>query len=833
MNTEVHAQSEEKIPIQESIDDESGLLTQIHSGNTEDFIQLFDSTDFSSHQFSFSEEEVDELVERYILATILNDSPSEEVVESGEDHHRRRKTAYKDFVANHDPFSVEQRNNYSEKNISDQVMESVVRYVKTHKNDLPDSLEAVEVLLSDNLLQNSHMIKSDVLFNAATEILWVPELNYSQWDEKILSRIKGDFIAQVQYQIDDDYNGVYERFFRESLVAAIVDKNELQLTKLVEFLRQVGIAAASEDYSEATADTILGSLLEAAQMADNYFLRERIIQAYAQIREQLIYINDEDDTFEMVRSATSGKEYQENKDLRPDQHNMTDYIRAKEDELLNKAQSAKGNYLKGFTYAQLAPGYVGIYGSTGIFQGFQTMENFTSQEHIERKHPEDLPLFSAHIKNNKDVESRNEATQDMVLLLSQPFRKQIEEDFGVDLAELDLRIQNQFLTYLKNTSVEDASSMAEYAKIYGKNFFTSFLSLEEGDNMGNIIISICENINQEEVEKIFKTYTDMVTASEKVREYLKINFSEQVEIIPGLEDKIVEGLLKKGKNILEQSSKDSELGESTIGRLDEVSVELQVFASAFKVLSKEELAQLEQFPGTELQEMKGGEDLQDTKDKMIKISDRNWSTRPHMHEMIMADFMKSLEDPQSNFYIVKNGDEIVSFFRMDEKGPDERYFGSVNVSPEIHGNAMAPALLQQVFLKEAENKLVKALCDPWDKVTDQYIGDIGFVATELVEYGQPCFRIEREDRSGKKPEYQFAGKSYKELLQLSISDPNLVYSYTFTDNPVRIPGEPENDRFVSDMQRLLDGGHVISNVRSELQKNGKRHVLIAIEPKYS
>jgi hypothetical protein len=449
--------------------------------------------------------------------------------------------------------------------------------------------------------------------------------------------------------------------------------------------------------------------------------------------------------------------------------------------------------------------------------------------------------YSQLIADKKVNPFPGDETGDLPLLMQQlhrpRMREKVEGDLGISFDDFNLNSQVHLLQFLAGNNKEIFTRMQTVLQkepSYKREFLVSFLSCAGDYAFGERLVSITERFSPEVADKIFAKYSELVAASEKVRDYLRTHFSSELEANPTLEEKVVQGLLKKGKETLEVSALESASDQTVLARLEDVDAELQLFANTFKTLLKEGVAAgLEQFPGVELQEVIGGQIDPDTRDQMLLISDNNWRSRPHMYEVIMEGFKKNLEDPNTTFHIIRNGKKVVAFFRMDKKGPEEQYFGSVNVRPEAQGYALAPALLQQMFVKEAEGTRVTAHCYPWDKVSVQYIGDTGFVATKLIEYGQPSFEIVRDDRPEAKAVYQYAGKSYKELLQDSLSHPDLVRSYVFTSDPVQEPGDPENERFIHDMQSLLDGERVVSNFRTQNRKEGGVHVLVVVEPKPS
>ncbi len=124
----------------------------------------------------------------------------------------------------------------------------------------------------------------------------------------------------------------------------------------------------------------------------------------------------------------------------------------------------------------------------------------------------------------------------------------------------------------------------------------------------------------------------------------------------------------------------------------------------------------------------------------------------------------------TNFYLLKDGDKIVSFNRFDTaidatNGRIVMYFGSFNADPKYRGvgGMMLEHTIQE---KLSECDVMQAHCDPQSDISKKYIED-GFIATNTITVaGKSSFEIWRSQESGDR----LVTKSKTILELLAISD---------------------------------------------------------------
>ena len=446
-----------------------------------------------------------------------------------------------------------------------------------------------------------------------------------------------------------------------------------------------------------------------------------------------------------------------------------------------------------------------------------------------------------------------DAAKDLQFFFSINMRRIFEQELGVDISALDTRTQYNFLSYLKRSSLEEVERFKLGIQSNGKTYLNAFVSLESG-NSGQVIENILSQLGNEQATKVFEKYDEFLASVDRVEEYL-----QKIDGGLGISARrnVIGALLEKGQNVLRQAADESGNEEKLSSILERANADLILTLAALKTLNKSGTKpQLEQLPGVQTTFMYGGklEDIQSDegrerilkkRSQLIRIADQNWSGRGNMHQAVIDGLQSRLEDSSVRISCIEINDLVEAFYRIeptspderffgqDQTGPDDIYFGSVNVRKEAQGFGLAPVMLQQMFRHDAEGKRVTAHCDPWDTITAQYVGDEGFVITGLLknyhQTGQPLFEIERDDRPDTRSSYEYSGKSYEELLRLSLDKNSQIKQFVFEHDFYEAPDDPENQRFLRELEGLLQEGVVLSNYRLNKRKDGKIDVLLAVE----
>lgn len=425
-------------------------------------------------------------------------------------------------------------------------------------------------------------------------------------------------------------------------------------------------------------------------------------------------------------------------------------------------------------------------------------------------------------------------------LTSLHMRKKIEDDFGFDLAECDFWTQRLFLSYLERQPLAAVERLQTYTHQFGADGLAAFLTLDDGsDQAGAAVeqfITATETMAPADAREVLHKVSALAERAEGVREWLAEHLADMVADRPELADAVVNGLLKKGRELLQLTNQVDR--ETLMSRLHEADADLALTVNTFYSLTKQGTSvELSRLPGVEISEASGGSIPPALQQVFTAIAERNWAMRPHMRELVLTGMQEAFNNLRSTFYVIQQKGQVIGFFRLDEQGNDEVYFASMNIPAQQQGYALSHGILAQVLKPRLVGKAATAHCDPWDPVTHQYIGEVGFVASgfdrDYGGTGQPAFTITREDREGRQPHYRYAGLSYQELLQRLQDGDEQIVAYTFSVDPVRTPGEAVNERFMDDLgRRINNGSDVVTNYRrGPRNAEGSFQVLVAYEPR--
>lgn len=152
-------------------------------------------------------------------------------------------------------------------------------------------------------------------------------------------------------------------------------------------------------------------------------------------------------------------------------------------------------------------------------------------------------------------------------------RKDIEDELGVKLSEFSFREQVQFVNFLSTKTIKEVEQVKEFLNQGGKEDernarVKSFLSLEQDPGMGDVIISIGEQLkDQPEVaDRLFAQYAEMVDGMEEsidslVKMYNDIFFDKHIDKSKAGQAVLgkVTALLKKSLGALNEDSKDDKV----------------------------------------------------------------------------------------------------------------------------------------------------------------------------------------------------------------------------------------------------------------------------------
>lgn len=383
----------------------------------------------------------------------------------------------------------------------------------------------------------------------------------------------------------------------------------------------------------------------------------------------------------------------------------------------------------------------------------------------------------------------------------------------VRLNNLSFREQGWFIIKFNEADAEEKEKLRTFVSDFGESGIKTFLSLESDQEMGEKILALGEKLPRETAAAIFRKYSEIVDETEKIRDYLEKNFRGEGEISQGTIQEIVEGILRKGADTLRkffENLEDSD-PEDIQKELSLINSEIVLCSQSFSAIKKDD-------PETKLSDFKnlsvrieGATTLsQELRKKLKDISSRNWKRFPDLHQKVVDGLEKSFENENSTFFLLKSGDEIIGFMRLDRQEDGSLYAGSLNIQPDIRNSKMGKPFLSQVLEGVPEDSPVHATAYPKLEITPCYIGSLGFVASGIVENyegsDKDFFQMTYDRRVNGKYKYFGKRKLFDQEFRSNdeVSQDGTILA-RFTDDDF---GYQE---FMKKAKRLLsDGSHVLT-----------------------
>jgi len=322
-------------------------------------------------------------------------------------------------------------------------------------------------------------------------------------------------------------------------------------------------------------------------------------------------------------------------------------------------------------------------------------------------------------------------------------RDVIEKKFGIEMKNLSLSEQFRFLQYIKNHTVDEMKPVEKLIQTFGIAGARTFLSIEQGGKkMGNKILDLGEKLPKESAEVLFKTYGDMIDASDEVVGLLKNKLGEKVT--PEIINKVKESLLLNGKNLLERYAKQAQtcegidcetLGQELKERLSLAKKSVFTFSYACKTLVERGKFSFEDFKKAKLS-YDQSPIPEEMRAKIIAMHTENTKQYPDKLKNLWRGTLKDgLNNPDENQLIVSASyeDEVVSGMRVI-KQPDGSWYGaSFNVNPTVQGSRIGTELFKKVILDLAQDKPFIADCYSKNPMLETYLNKFGFKITKEIE----------------------------------------------------------------------------------------------------
>lgn len=702
-----------------------------------------------------------------------------------------------------------------------QILQNILQKVGDQRVSSND-LGVVEVLMEEYEVDFVGRLPSSMLVSMGIAAAWSREMDESKANTKIISILKDKYAKLLLIGLIQD-KGLYslgEVFLEEHGS----DSSGVGGLRVLEALRQLVNSTLPYKYPLEFEDLLydIDRFIGWAKPGCTGYLFEFALD---NLRKAVILADDVlTGDLDPSRLEVYGQ-YRQNEEYLED---YPEYVPVFE-ELIAKHQ-------KEYLFNSLSKDYIGVHTTEGKFAGALSIHDLEAKR-LRFYHLDELNISSA--ENLKSDEEKNAMAFDMRTMLSVSYMQKMQEDLGIPYSELSLREINYLYAFIKNLLPDQVASLASDIAEFDIPLITTLLSTEHGPEMGLVVSKIARYLTHETAEKVFVKYAELVETADGVRGYLQDHYSKELAEKPGLEEEIIQNLLRKGKQILESAS-EGQNEEEILASLERNKGDVLLFANAFRRMYGREIS-LEQFKDLAIEHISGGSLSPEEYIQMLSISDQNWSEQrklmPQMYTQIMHDVPSQLngknpetgEPTQTTWHILKHKDEVIGFFRLDDTAPDKVYFGSMNSRSDLHGYKVGDAILREMLLKTTEGKKVEAHSSPKTAICRSYINRYGFVGTGLIPYhetGEDVLAIGRESGTS----YSLQGKSFSELEGLrgegaSVQEGCEIAEYAL---PTDFSGD-EYQRFLKECQARFDKGLVMSAYVSDTMKYvidpGTEHII--------
>ena len=348
---------------------------------------------------------------------------------------------------------------------------------------------------------------------------------------------------------------------------------------------------------------------------------------------------------------------------------------------------------------------------------------------------------------------------DYITTLRSSSREIIETKFGFRLTNLTIKEQLYFLSYLKDTTVEQAETMQRFTSLYGVDGMRTFLSLERGDEtLGDHIVAFGQH--DEVAGTVFTYYGELLNSAERAEVLVKEVSDCEGEACTELANQVRENILNRAQKDLEKAVRSHDPSE--------VAAQIENYVAA----AKEYVALLQEVGVGKIESVSPESLTEEERARMQDLLRTNYNKaypEPENEDFktaVAGSLEKSFSNPDTSFRVLRDNGKIVSYNRFDTirdfTGKEVSYFGSFNADPAYSG--VGGVMLEETIKDQLETgRPMMAHCDPTQVITRKYIED-GFVATGFYELaGKLSFEIWRSKDSSAQLESK--GRPVDELLE--------------------------------------------------------------------
>lgn len=324
--------------------------------------------------------------------------------------------------------------------------------------------------------------------------------------------------------------------------------------------------------------------------------------------------------------------------------------------------------------------------------------------------------------------------------------------------------------------VEDFELWAKLNDFFGENVSSNLLdSMELDPNKIRAVLASSEKLGPEFTEEIVKGYQEITKSAREIGNFIRTNLNAKGDDEKTIQS-VVRTILKRALNLVLSYGKNPPMSPDQIKTdLANLRSEVQLFANTFKGLKNEgEPIRLEDFAKFQVEVETGDQISQREKDQMEQMIIRNRLERPDIINQARAEFNQALKSSDTSFYLLRYGNDLVGFFRLDRHGKLDAHLGSLNVPREIQGSGIGDEILKTFFTQALNGRVGHASADPRNPITPLYIGRYQFVGSAVKAFGEtgrPFIEMSLDPQLNSRLEY------------LNVPDSEVVALFSRGDHP--------------------------------------------------
>ncbi|PSO45669.1 MAG: hypothetical protein BRC22_00655, partial [Parcubacteria group bacterium QH_9_35_7] len=213
-------------------------------------------------------------------------------------------------------------------------------------------------------------------------------------------------------------------------------------------------------------------------------------------------------------------------------------------------------------------------------QYLKAREQDNTEEPIEEKE------YLKQLSPIEELDEKDKYNYEFLVRLG--IRQKLEDDFNLDIAELNLWTQRNFLQYLERCNVEETQRLQGFVKEYGKEGLETFLSIDLDSKAVEKIFNIDEAYNKETAQDIFSKYSSVINKIEESEQELIEFFSDKKEYDDIDKTKLTKELLKRAHSIIEEFAEENYNRGEAENKLENLQDDVIIFTSIFKTAFKGE-----------------------------------------------------------------------------------------------------------------------------------------------------------------------------------------------------------------------------------------------------